>query len=82
MTFTALLLMFVGQLGMRNFRFSDPRREDYLFVDHQANRADVRHHAGGGADVLQHPRVHRPDAGLCEPGVYLYKMVGRACRRG
>ncbi len=63
---TALLLMFVGNYGVRNFQASDL---DEVLVRRLPSqpRAHRGHHAGGRHHVLQVPRIYRPDVAH-EPG--------------
>ena len=71
---TALLLMFVGNYGVRNFQASD-LDEEYSFADYQANRVlTVVIMLVAGITYCKF-RGYTDQMWLMSPGVYLYKAV-------
>lgn len=71
---TALLLMFVGNYGMRNFQASD-LDEEYSFADYQANRVLTCVIMLVAGLTYCNIRGYTDQMWLMSLGVYLYKMV-------
>ena len=71
---TALLLMFVGNYGMRNFQASD-LDEEYSFADYQANRVLTCVIMLVAGLTYCNIRGYTDQMWLMSLGVYLYKMI-------
>ena len=71
---TALLLMFVGNYGMRNFQASD-LDEEYSFADYQANRVRTCVIMLVAGLTYCNIRGYTDQMWLMSLGVYLYKMI-------
>ncbi len=71
---TALLLMFVGNYGIRNFQASD-LDEEYSFADYQANRVLTCVIMLVAGLTYCNIRGYTDQMWLMSLGVYLYKMI-------